>query len=194
MAQETQTEAPAPKKGSGSKILWIILIILIVLIALGVGGCYLAKNWIQDKAGNIEEQVGTMPETTSESEEGNPYDEATTISPTSEIAIALNDDLSTIFETVFEGSKLTTNTSNEGYEILDYVVARVITAEDAEQIKSLLREKGYKATYSDASSEVYNYRFTATILGKEYDNITATIYLAEEDSYNSQKITVMLYG
>ena len=191
MNQETQTEAPAPvpSKGGGSKVLWIILIIIVVLIALGAGGCYLAGSWVKNKAEDIEEEVGTIPEVG----EGNTYDEATAVDPTSEIGIALNTNFSTIFETVFGGSKLITVASDESYETLGYVVARVITVEDAKQIKNLLEAEEYETTSSNAGTDTYNYQFTATILGEEYENILVTIYLGEESDYNFQRISVMLY-
>jgi len=121
-----------------------------------------------------------------------PYESAFEVSPASDLAAAFHNDFEAVFEAIFGGAKLTSSSSKTSWEDFDYIVKRVIIAEDARQIKDLLEEKGYEATSTSAEADKYRYEFSKEMLGETYDNISMRIYLGETGS-TQQKIIITVY-
>jgi hypothetical protein len=128
----------------------------------------------------------------SKAAEENPYDSATEVAPASELNTAFHNDFKAVLESVFGGSKLTSSSSTEGWEDLDYIAKRKITAEDAQRMKDLLEAKGYTTISSKAGSDKYDYTFSKEVSGTKYEDIEIDIWLAGEGS-NQQKVSITVY-
>ena len=128
----------------------------------------------------------------SQEEKENPYDSAKAVSPISGLNTAFHNDFKAVLESIFGGVKLTSVSSDKYYEELSYIVKRQIVEEDAQKTRDELQEKGYETTSTSAGSDKYQYDFSKEVLGKEYDDIGLSIWLAEEGSYQ-QKVRVIIY-
>lgn len=59
---QSANPAPAPKKGMSAGI--IVLIMILVLIALGIAGCFIAKNYVTKKIGDVSSGTLKVGDTT----------------------------------------------------------------------------------------------------------------------------------
>jgi hypothetical protein len=166
---------------------------------------FMEQTWILDFSKgqdySLQVSVGYMDNSTQLSlscsgpgteEKENPYDSVSQVNPGSSLGNALHNDFKAVFNSIFGGAKLTRASSDKWVEELTYIVKRQTTEQDAQQIRSLLEQRGYGVTSSSSRTDKYNYTFSKEILGEEYDDINVTIWLTEEGS-TQQKITVSVY-
>jgi hypothetical protein len=121
-----------------------------------------------------------------------PYELASEVEPASGLNTEFHNDFKAVLESIFEGAKLKSASSDKYFEELDYIVKREITEEDAQEIRNLLEEKGYEATSTSAEIDAYEYRFSKEVLGEEYDDINVTVWLEGEGSHQ-QEVSVSVY-
>ena len=128
----------------------------------------------------------------SQEEKENPYDSAKEVKSIPGLNTTFHNDFKAVLDSVFGGAKLTSAGSDKYSEDLDYIVKRQIIEEDAQETRDKLQEKGYETTSTSAGSDRYDYDFSKEVLGKEYDDISLTVRLAEEGSYQ-QKVRFVIY-
>ena len=124
--------------------------------------------------------------------EENPYDSVSSVDPASDLNSAFHNDFKSVLVSIFGGAKLTSSSSDKYSEDLDYIVKRIITKEDAQQVRALLEAKGYVTTSTKAETNVYRYDFSKEMLGETYDDINVDVRLEEEGS-RQQKVSISIY-
>ena len=128
----------------------------------------------------------------SEEELKGPYDSASEVNPSSDLNTAFHNDFKAVLAAVFGGAKLTSASSDKYYEEFTYIVKRIITKADAQQVRVLLEGKGYVTTSTRAEADKYRYEFSKEMLGESYDGISMRIYL-EETGSTQQKVLITVY-
>lgn len=176
-ASGAPTGQPVPA-GNSNKIIIIVVVIIVVLMALGWGTYFTLRYFARKKISQALQNTQSMitPSGGTPSASGDNYVSSEAVTPTGAVAKELDTTFSSVFNSVFGGSKLTESSSTDGSENMAYVVKKKISAADATKVGTELVAKGFAQTSSSAEAAASTYVFTKDIGGKTY-NVSVSLSL-----------------
>ncbi len=174
---------------------YIIFVMAVALFFLmGAVGCDAPEEDVTVEEEEITEEEVEEEEEESENDEDDHYETAEEVVPMSDRNVALDEDLSSMLEEIFEEEAKLVQTGE--IDALAYVVDRVITPDDVSEMKDLLEENGYETVGTQAKENFYDLNLSVSedVLEERYDgemggNMYLQMWTAEEGE-DAQKIVV----